>query len=108
MKQTIDDLRLDGNAAAGLLGELFAFEITTATMVCDGCGRASLVGALPLYMHQMGAVLRCPACDQVLLVVTRPHDEWWLDLRGVHIMRVAAVAARPERGPDVAAPRGQS
>jgi hypothetical protein len=93
MKQTIDELRLDGNAAAGVLGELFAFEITTATMACAGCGRASPVGALPLYSHEMGAVLRCRACDQVLLVVTRSHDEWWLDLRGVRITRVAAVVA---------------
>jgi hypothetical protein len=94
MKVTNDDLRLDGNAAAGLLGELFAFEITTATTVCDGCGRASPIGALPLYRHQMGAVLRCPGCEQVMLVVTRPHDEWWLDLRGVRITRIAGVATR--------------
>jgi hypothetical protein len=90
MKQTSDDLRLDGNAAAGLLGELFAFEITTATVVCDGCGQASLVGDLPLYGHQMGAVLRCASCDQILLTVTRPHGEWWLDVRGVRITRIAA------------------
>jgi hypothetical protein len=89
MKQTIDDLRLDGNAAAGMLGELFAFEITTAIAVCDGCGREALIGALPLYEHEMGAVLRCLACDQVMLVLTRPHDEWWLDLRGVRITRIA-------------------
>jgi hypothetical protein len=97
MKQTIDDLRLDGNAAAGLLGEFFAFEITTAMTVCDGCGGGAPVGALPLYRHDMGAVLRCPACDQILVVVTRPHDEWWLDLRGVRITRIAAVAAPPLR-----------
>jgi Family of unknown function (DUF6510) len=94
---TSDELRLDGNAAAGPLGELFAFEITTATAVCDGCGQASLVGALPLYTHQMGAVLRCPGCEQVLLVVTRPHGEWWLDLRGVRVMRVAAASGDDER-----------
>ena len=97
MERTSDDLRLDGNAAAGLLGELFAFEITTATTVCDNCGRSSLVGALHLYRHQMGAVLRCPACDSALLVVTRSHDEWWLDLRGVRITRVAAVVGQESR-----------
>jgi hypothetical protein len=92
MKQTIDDLRLDGNAAAGLLGELFAFEITTATVTCDRCGRAAQIGALPLYGHEMGAVLRCPGCDQVLLAVTRPRGEWWLDLRGVRITRIAVTS----------------
>jgi hypothetical protein len=88
MTQSMDELRLDGNAAAGLLQELFAFEITTATTICEGCGRASPVGALLFYGQQLGAVLRCPACDQVMMVVSRPHDEWWLDLRGVRIMHV--------------------
>ncbi len=89
MSQTIDELRLDGNAAAGLLQELFAFEITTATTICDGCERASPVGALLFYGRELGAVLRCPGCNQVMMVVTRPHDEWWLDLRGVRVMHVA-------------------
>ena len=88
MTQTVDDLRLDGNAAAGLLQELFAFEITTATAICDGCDRASPVGALLFYSQQLGAVLRCPACNHVMMVVTRPRDEWWLDLRGVRIMHI--------------------
>jgi hypothetical protein len=100
MNQTVDDLRLDGNAAAGLLGELFAFEITTATTICDGCGRASQVGALLLYGYQMGAVLRCPGCGQVMIVVTSTHDERWLDLHGVRTMRIAAVAVAPPPGWD--------
>jgi hypothetical protein len=88
MNQTVvDDLRLDGNAAAGQLQELFTFEVTTATTICAGCGRESLVGALHLYGHRMGAVLRCPGCAQVMIVVTRTHDESWLDLSGVRILR---------------------
>jgi hypothetical protein len=35
---------LDGNAAAGLLGEIFAIEITSATITCDGCGASAQVG----------------------------------------------------------------
>ena len=91
MTQTVDDLRLDGNAAAGLLQELFAFEITTATTICEGCGRASPVGALSFFSQELGAVLRCPACNQVMMVVTRPHDEWWLDLRGVRLMHITKI-----------------
>lgn len=88
MTQTFDELRLDGNAAAGLLQELFAFEITTALTLCEGCGRASPVGALLFYGQKLGAVLRCPGCNRVMVVVTKPHDEWWLDLRGVRIMHI--------------------
>ena len=61
------DLRLDGNAAAGLLDQLFAFEITTAVATCDGCGRATAFGALDFYDQQMGAVLRCPGCDGLMI-----------------------------------------
>ena len=32
----MDELRLDGNAAAGTLGEVFSFEVTTAEFTCDG------------------------------------------------------------------------
>ncbi|UJR82834.1 DUF6510 family protein [Sandaracinus amylolyticus] len=96
MERTTDDLRLDGNAAAGLLGEIFAFETTTAITICSGCDRASPVGTLVLYGQHMGAVLRCPGCGQVMMVVTRPHGEWWLDLRGVRIMRVAAGPSRDQ------------
>ena len=32
------DLRLDGNAVAGLLAEVFALEATTALVRCAGCG----------------------------------------------------------------------
>jgi hypothetical protein len=89
MSDASEDLRLDGNAAAGLLGELFAFELTNATTTCDGCGLGSPVGALALYGQEMGAVLRCPGCGDVMIVVTRPRGAWELDLRGVRLMRVA-------------------
>jgi hypothetical protein len=39
-----DELRLDGNAAAGTLGEVFSFEVTTAEYACGGCGRAGRLG----------------------------------------------------------------
>jgi hypothetical protein len=34
----MDELRLDGNAAAGALQEVFSFEVTTAEYACEGCG----------------------------------------------------------------------
>ena len=76
MTQTVDDLRLDGNAAAGLLQELFAFEITTAITICEGCGRASPVGALLFYGQHLGAVLRCPAAE-ANAAAGRPSASLW-------------------------------
>jgi hypothetical protein len=41
----MDALMLDGNAVASLLQEVFAVEMTTATVSCNACGRTEAVGA---------------------------------------------------------------
>ena len=75
-------LRLDGNAAAGLLSEIFAGDVTAARATCVGCGETDNVGALLLYAHEMGAVLRCPGCECVVLRVARTPTQLWLDATG--------------------------
>ncbi len=83
-----DDTRLDGKAAAGLLATIFAPEMTLALTVCDGCGAERQVGDLAVYPHAMGLVIRCPDCDTMLIKMgTTPHHHW-LDLRGMHCLRV--------------------
>jgi hypothetical protein len=84
------NLRLDGNAAAGVLDQLFAFEITAAVATCNGCGRETAVGALDLYDQQMGAVLRCPGCDALMICATRIRGVWRVDLSGLRMLRVDA------------------
>jgi hypothetical protein len=77
---------LDGNAAAGVLAEIFAFDMTTAQCTCAGCGHIAAVGGLRLYGGQMGTVLRCPSCDRVQMrIVSVPSAEgrYWLDMRGI-------------------------
>ena len=85
-----DDLRLDGNAAGGLLNEVFPFEMTTAEMTCAGCGTVKLFGEVMLYQHGMGAILRCPGCDTALIRITHVRGCYWLDLSGVSYLRIAA------------------
>jgi len=82
------DLRLDGNAAAGLLAEVFRFEMTTAYATCAGCGALAPVGALMVYGHEMGTILRCPGCDTAIIRVARTRGRYWLDLRGASVLRV--------------------
>jgi hypothetical protein len=86
------DLRLDGNAAAGLLAEVFAFDATTAEAVCSGCGAVGPAGALAVYGLAMGAILRCPTCDNAVVRISRVKSGYWLDLRGMSVLRVAATA----------------
>jgi hypothetical protein len=82
------DLRLDGNAAAGLLSEVFATEMTAATGTCAGCGAINALGAAQLYAHAPGAVLRCPACTAMLLCVVRTRDGLIVDLSGLSRIRI--------------------
>ena len=73
---------LDGNAAGGLLREVFAFEATAARATCAGCSRVSPVAELRLYAVELGAVLRCPSCDGAVVRIGRTPRGLWLDLRG--------------------------
>lgn len=87
----MDELRLDGNAAGGILGEVFPFEMTSAVTACAGCGATGPLGASMVYAHGMGTVVRCANCDTPLVRVVR-HEKtpirYWLDLRGVRYLEV--------------------
>lgn len=80
------DLRLDGNAAGGMLREVFAHDMTSAQVACASCGHVAMVGASPLYMAHPGpgGVLRCARCDQVLMVIVGVRGRWRLGAPGVH------------------------
>jgi phage tail tube protein FII len=77
-----DALRVDGNAAAGILSELFVPDLTAARAKCGGCGMTGKIGALLVYAHGMGTVARCPGCDRVVLRVVRTPTHVWLDATG--------------------------
>jgi len=77
-----DALRVDGNAAAGILSELFVPDLTAARAKCGGCGVTRTIGALIVYAHGMGTVARCPGCDRVVLRLVRTPKHVWLDATG--------------------------
>ena len=83
-----DDGHLDGNAAGGLLRELFAVDVTAAHATCASCGTTGSMGALLAYGHRMGVVLRCPWCRAPVLRVTRTPRGHWLDLTGARVVRL--------------------
>jgi hypothetical protein len=84
------DLKLDGNAIAGLLREIFAMEMTNAQSTCAGCGKVHAVGRVDVYLNAPGAVVRCPACDQVLMRIVHNRDRYWIDLTGVRCLEFSA------------------
>ena len=87
--ETANDLRLDGNAAAGLLAEVFGPEATGAVACCCGCGAEGPVGTLLVYdAHGMGVVFRCPRCEHVMIRIARMREEVVLDMRGAVFLRL--------------------
>jgi hypothetical protein len=89
----MEELRLDGNAAGGILREVFAHDVTDARATCVGCGDARAIGALLAYGHGMGVVLRCPGCDAVMLRVMRSPTHVGLDATGIRLLVI------PDAGP---------
>ena len=79
----MDRLRLDGNAAAGALGEVFSFEVTTAEYACRGCARAGRLGEAMVYeVRGLGTILRCPGCDNALIRLAQVSGRYLVDLGG--------------------------
>jgi Zn finger protein HypA/HybF involved in hydrogenase expression len=83
----MDELMLDGNAVAGMLGEVFAVEMTTATMTCSNCGIAVPVGAAHVF-RGAGIVLRCPECDYVLVKIVEGGTRMWMDFGGMRALEI--------------------
>jgi len=74
---------LDGNAAAGVLSEVFWRDMTLATGRCASCGREGPFAEARLYGGLMGYVMRCPGCDGVLMRVAKTPHGFWLEMQGL-------------------------
>jgi Family of unknown function (DUF6510) len=74
---------LDGNAAAGELNRIFAFDITAAQGKCAHCGATRHFAEAHLYMECPGIVARCAGCGQVLLRLVNTGGRVFLDMRGM-------------------------
>jgi uncharacterized protein DUF6510 len=83
------DLRVDGNAIGGLLGELFAYEMTTARSTCAACGAVGEVGTLLAYVRGPGTVMRCPRCNAVLMRIVHGADRYWIEAQGVRCLELS-------------------
>jgi Family of unknown function (DUF6510) len=73
---------LDGNAVAGMLGQVFTAEMTTVTLTCDNCGMAGAVGAMPVF-RGAGIVMRCPHCDNVVATIIEAGTRMWMNSGGI-------------------------
>lgn len=86
------ELRLDGNAAAGMLSEVFATEMTASQASCAACGTVKAMAEETLYMfpNAPGAVLRCSTCDATMMVFVRRSGMLRVGIPGVRWLEIAA------------------
>jgi hypothetical protein len=82
--------RLDGNAAAGLLRQIFVEDVTSARAACRSCGRVGPIGASHVYMASLapGAVIRCSGCDSALVVLVEHGGRVRLGMSGVEWLEI--------------------
>ena len=88
----MDTSPLDGNATAGALGELFAFDVTMAVTTCAHCRHTWPMADLRAYVRAPGIVLRCPSCGGVQLRLVQSTERTWLDVRGIQMLQIPAGA----------------
>lgn len=74
---------VDGNALGGLLIDVFGRDLTAAGAVCGSCRASAPVGALAVYRHAPGTVVRCQRCDAVLMVFVTTDGATGVDLSGL-------------------------
>lgn len=74
---------VDGNALAGAFARILGIEITTAIGRCRGCGRSSNLARAHAFVTEMGTVMRCGDCQDVLAVVVHRPGEALVSLTGL-------------------------
>jgi phage FluMu protein Com len=78
---------LDGNALAGTLERLFGSDMTAVPGRCAHCDTVNMMGAMRAYTRSPGAILRCPACDEVVLRIVETSEATYVDARGAAYLR---------------------
>jgi hypothetical protein len=83
-----EEMKLDGNAIGGMMLDLFGREMTTAVSTCRSCGATGPLGAVDVYMQAPGVVVRCRACESVLMTIVQSSTRTWLGLGGLRVIEL--------------------
>jgi hypothetical protein len=95
------ETRLDGNAVAGELREVFAVDLTTATCHCAYCGNVASFPESRVYGTQPGVIVRCNNCERPMMRFVTSPARAWIDLRGLQVLELSTpFQAVPERASD--------
>ena len=83
------ELMLDANATAGLLFEVFGVEMTASPTECANCGNEGEIGTLLAFTQGPGVILRCSACEHVVLRIVQTPEAIYLDALGAVYLRLS-------------------
>jgi Family of unknown function (DUF6510) len=86
-RDAVAEAVLDGNAVAGVLAAAFGSDMTEVPGECAHCGTVNVVAAMRAYVRSPGTVLRCPACDGVVLRIVETPTATLVDARGAAWLR---------------------
>lgn len=62
---------VDGNAAAGMLADVFGDDVTALVGVCGGCSAMAPLAETAVELDEAAAIVRCRSCTHTLLTVLR-------------------------------------
>lgn len=62
---------VDGNAAAGLLADVFGDDVTALVGLCGGCSASAPLAETTVELDETAAIVRCRSCTHTLLTVLR-------------------------------------
>ena len=80
---------LDGNAAGGLLEEVFGLDATTAGTVCAACSASRPLAELVVFGDGPGTIIRCRSCTSLLIAVVTIRGRSCVDLSGLAAFELA-------------------
>ena len=79
----VDVGRVDGNAAAGALSEVFALDLTATVVHCRHCGAGGPFAETVVELDGAGVIVLCRSCEHTLLTYVSHGGRMVLTLSGV-------------------------
>lgn len=75
---------VDGNAAAGMLWDVFGADVTALIGVCGGCGASAPFAEAVVEIDEAAAIVRCRSCTHTLFTVLRDEHGARVVLGALH------------------------
>jgi hypothetical protein len=85
--------RVDGNAAAGPLGEILRLDITTAVGTCRHCATAAALSEAVVERDADGVIVLCRSCGHTLVTYISRDGRQYMEFGGLLSLDAAAAAS---------------